>query len=152
MDNTEFMSNLAEAERVHGLSLERLETEGLPIDAIHAAWTRIYAQSQFVSGFNIWFDHKIVRGEFARLGYPIPFRDKPGICLMKAARQQIGTRVNLSRACELILGKSHEGAHDAAADVDATVELFRYFLRIGGLSIDEQPEARRAENEMGELS
>jgi DNA polymerase III epsilon subunit-like protein len=143
LDNPDFLENMEAAERIHNLPLERLKAEGIPIEIIQEAWQRMYAQSDFVSGYNVWFDHKIVRGELARLGQPIPFRDKQGICLMKAARMRLGKRVSLTKACELILGKSHRGAHDAAADVDATIGLFRHFLRIGGLDIELQPEARR---------
>lgn len=135
-----FMERAREAEAVHGISMERLEVEGRPIEAIYGVWSHLYDQADATCGYNIWFDHKIIRGEWARIGYPVPFRDKPGVCLMKGTKKHLGVAsIKLQSAVERILQKQHVGAHDAEADLSVSIELFTKLLGAGALVSEEQP-------------
>lgn len=155
LDNELFVKNMDQArEKAHGLTFERLEAEGRPIEDVADVWDNLYSGAEFVAGYNIWFDHKIARGELKRLGRPIPFRDKKGFCLMKAStdickipRMQPGGGnkfPKLAEAVEIILKRKHERAHDARGDLDATIELYQWFAKEGLIAPEDQPEARKA--------
>ena len=139
-----FTTNLASAEKIHGLSLGQMQSDGIPIAEAHVAWQDFYKASKFVCGYNVAFDHKVVRGEWKRLGHPIPFRDKQFMCLMKAARPLCGLKKNpkLGEAVQILLGKEHTTAHTAAGDVDVSIELYRYLKERDALVIEDQPEAK----------
>lgn len=145
LDDERFVGNMEQArEKAHGLTIERLQAEGIPLADAHARWNELYAKADLVCGYNVWFDHKIVRGEWRRLGHPIPFRDKQAICLMKAARPLCGLSKNpkLGEAVKILLGRDHTAAHTAGGDVDASIELFRHMQAREALVAEDQPEAK----------
>lgn len=144
LDNELFMNNLTGAEKIHGLSLEQLQNSGIPIAEAHAMWQDFYRVSQYFCAYSAPFDHKVIRGEWKRLGHPIPFREKQFMCLMKAARPLCGLKKNpkLSEAVRILLGKEHATAHTAAGDVDVSIELYRYLKERDALVIEDQPESK----------
>jgi DNA polymerase III subunit epsilon len=145
LDDERFVANMEQARvKAHGLTLEQLQADGIPIAEAHAVWQDFYRVSQFVCGYNVWFDHKIVRGEWKRLGHPTPFREKQAICLMKAARPLCGLSKNpkLGEAVQILLGKEHTTAHTAAGDVDVSIELFHYLKERNALVAEDQPESK----------
>lgn len=144
LDDERFVANMEEARiKAHGLTFEQLQ-HGIPIAHAHAKWQEFYTEAETVCGYNVWFDHKIVRGEWKRLGHPIPFREKQGICLMKASRPLCGLPKNpkLSEAVQILLGREHVSAHTAGGDVDASIELYRFLQARGALVAEDQPEAK----------
>lgn len=146
LDNDLFVKNMEEArENSHGLTFERLEAEGVPIETVREAWNKLYERGTYLCGFNTWFDHKIVRGEWKRLGHPIPFRQKQGICLMKASRPLCGLSKNpkLGEAVSILLDKVHDKAHDATGDVDVSIDLYRYLHERDLIVPEDQPESKR---------
>ena len=147
LEDPRFAQNMEQAKAIHGLSIEMLQAEGRQIVDLHMQWQDLYDKATYVAGYNVWFDHKIVRGEWKRIGHPIPFRDRQGICLMKASRKAIGGRnPKLAVAVETILGRQHENSHRSDADLAATVELFRVLHARGETAIDDQPEAKPAKD------
>lgn len=144
LDDDKFMTNFLNAQKIHGLTLDELNADGIPIAEAHAVWQDFYKVSQFVCGYNVSFDHKIVRGEWKRLGHPIPFRDKQFMCLMKAARPLCWLNKNpkLGEAVQILLGKEHTTAHSAAGDVDVSIELYRYLKERNALVAEDQPESK----------
>jgi DNA polymerase III epsilon subunit-like protein len=144
LDNEQFVKNMENAQQIHGLAIERLQTEGVPLMTAHDDWQRLYDKCQYFVAYSAPFDHKIVRGEWKRLGHPIPFREKQFMCLMKAARPLCGLNKNpkLGQAVQILLGKEHTTAHTAAGDVDVSIELHRYLKERDALVIEDQPEAK----------
>ena len=128
-------------DKAHGYNFEKLMDEGIPVVEAHQAFRELYDQCKLVSGFNVWFDHKIIRGEAKRLGYPIPFREKQAVCVMRASRSPCGLGKNpkLSEAVRILLGRRHDSAHSAGGDVAATVDLYRHLKPLGVLRIEDQP-------------
>jgi DNA polymerase III epsilon subunit-like protein len=149
LGNELFMDNLRKAQAVHGLSLERLEAEGEPIGFVRDMWNDLYSLASYTCGYNLWFDHKIVRGEWKRLGFPIPFREKQGICLMKAARAHLGLSKNikLADAVQRLLGIGHAAAHTADGDVAVSVLLFQHLLARNAIHAEDQPESKNKPQE-----
>jgi DNA polymerase III epsilon subunit-like protein len=145
LDDREFMASFEHASKVaHGLTVERLHDEGVPIAEIYGHWPGFYGEADVVCGFNVWFDHKILRGEWKRLGHPVPFREKQGICLMKAARPLCGLSKSpkLSEAVRILLDREHGTAHTADGDVDVSIDLYRYLLSRDALTREDQPGAK----------
>lgn len=150
-----FVKNMDGACKVHGLTFERLEAEGIPIEEAWSAWDRFYQQAGYVCGYNVWFDHKVARGEWKRLRHPIPFRDKQGICLMKGATEPCGIErkspgggfkfPKLSEAVQILLGREHVRAHDVESDLNAEIEIYRYLSPRKHLVPEDQPEAKAKE-------
>ncbi len=152
LDNEAFRKNMEGAEKFHGLTLERLEADGRPIEEVYEDWAKLYAEAEIMAAFNIMFDHKVMRGAWRRIGHEVPFRDKPWFCLMRAAtpicklppkRASPDFKYpKLSEAVEIILGRPHEKAHTAAGDLDSTIDLYRWFQAEKKVETFEQPEAR----------
>lgn len=155
LDNEAFRKNMEGAEKFHGLTLERLEQEGRPIEEVYEDWAKLYEEAQIIAAFNLQFDHKIIRGAWRRIGHEVPFRDKPWFCLMIASTPvcKIPSRrprtdddykfPKLAEAVEIILKREHERAHTAAGDLDSTIDLYRWFLTEKKVVTFEQFEAKK---------
>ena len=154
LDDPLFVNNMKSAsEKAHGLTFEQLEADGVLIDSVREEWNTLYARATYVCGFNVWFDHKIARGEWKRLGHPIPFREKQGICLMKGSTElcKIERKApgggfkfpKLGEAVKILLGKDHTRAHSAEGDLDVSLEIYRYLAERGLLVPEDQPEAKQ---------
>lgn len=147
-----FVENMAGAQKVHGLTFDRLMAEGKPIAEVHAQWKALYPQSQFFCSFVATFDHKILRGEWRRLKDDIPFRDRQFICLMHSSapivkNKEAAKQCSLKDAVKVLLHREHERAHEAGSDLDAAIEIYRALLPINGLIIEDQPEAKKKPTE-----
>lgn len=76
-----------------------------------------------LAGFNILrFDAPMLEAEFRRAGVPFSLDDR-AIVDVQAIYHRFSTR-RLEDAVRLYLGREHEGAHGAMADVLATLEIF----------------------------
>lgn len=128
---------------VHGISNARAQAEGIPIrdalDQFMALWDSV----GIVASYGMLFDTKLLRGERRRLSLPDRFGEKQEFCVLTAcgpvcriastkAMMAAGYRKNkppkLAEACEILLGRRHENAHTAMADVMVTVDLYRYLV------------------------
>ena len=144
LEDEAFVKNMQDAEAIHGISLEKMKAEGVPLMIAHDDWERLYSRCQYLVGYNIWHDWKVIRGEWRRIGQTVPFRDRQGICMMKAARKVLGGRnPKLSVAVEKILGREHNFAHRSDADLAATIDLFHALGQRGQVEIDDQPESKQ---------
>ena len=110
------------AQRVHGISMEKLENE--PLFVSEAAEIReIFSNAEGFMGYNVGFDISVIQAEFERSG--VPQLDLNNVAIYDA--YLIWTKNegrSLSHAVERFLGKPMEGAHDALADITATVNVF----------------------------
>lgn len=146
LDDPKFQENMEQARiKAHGLTFEQLMDEGRPIREVHEIWRTYYNGATTVGAFNLWFDHKIVRGEWRRLGDDIPFRHKEGIELMRLAAPLCGknVRVSLNDACKILLGRIREGAHHAGVDVKDAHDIYLHLYAKGLIKSEPQPEAKR---------
>ena len=114
------------AERVHGLSMEKLQNE--PLFRSEAANIReIFSKAEGIMGYNVGFDISVIQAEFERAG--VPPLDLSNVAIYDA--YLIWTKHegrSLSHAVERFLGKPMEDAHDALADITATVNVFDKML------------------------
>ena len=132
----------AEASAINGLTNERLNAEGQPIDYVmnifhHAAIGRTLV------AHNLQFDTKIARGEFRRLSGEfeiMAIRWLRGICTMRSLVEacaiphpsRSGYKYpRLGEACAKLLGGELIGAHHALADAKACLRLLRYMVAHG---------------------
>ncbi len=133
------------SERVHGISTQRAQEQGMPLEYVLTAFEEALAQSAFIVGHNLDFDIHIVGAEFIRKGKASPL----------TAMKQIDTQIETTEFCALPGGRSgkfkypkltelHETlfaegfgeAHNASADVAATARVFLEILRRQILPID----------------
>ena len=138
------------AERVHGISTQLAQEQGMPLAYILTAFEEALAQSKFLVGHNVDFDINIIGAEFIRKGKPSPL----------AAMKKIDTQIETTEFCALPGGRSgkfkypkltelHEilfaenfgEVHNASADVAATARVFleimrRQILPIGKTGLD----------------
>jgi DNA polymerase-3 subunit epsilon len=130
----------------NGLHQERLEAEGTPIADALDEFLVLLDQAAVLASYGILFDTKMLRGDLRRLGKPDLFGTKAEFCVMREATKQCklaptaamsatgrnwSKTAKLSEACEILLGRPHEGAHSALADTLTTVELYRMFAAKG---------------------
>jgi len=135
--------------RLHGISQERALAEGVPeIDAARAFY-RMARAADRVSGFSVDFDIRILRIAMKRAGIPddaleafsgmvkekkhdvkrqcTPVCKIPPSHKMMAAGRKTGFKEpTLIEAVKIILGEDFPDAHDARADVLATIRLYRH--------------------------
>jgi DNA polymerase-3 subunit epsilon len=134
--------------RVHGLTVERLAKEGRPIHDVLNNFMVAWELCDRITGYNLAFDLKMLRGELRRDGRPDRHADKPEICCMQAsaplcriaptdrmlaAGYRRSKMPKLAEAYQLLLGKPYIGAHNALTDAQAVVELYRWMHAQGKL-------------------
>lgn len=132
------------AARVHGITTEIALKEGAPLSEVLLAFQESVKQARFIVGHNIEFDTKIVGAEFLRTAIEshIMTMDQLDTCTeLTAAYCQLpggrGGRFKLPNLGELYQKLFSEGfsdAHNAMADVNATVRCFLELMRLGVLT------------------
>ena len=81
---------------------------------------------------NLAFDRKILRFELERLDKMTKFPWPPKhICTVEIGQSVWGKRRKLVDLYEEITGEVHKGAHRATADVEALIEVFKWFRKEG---------------------
>ena len=127
-----------EATAVHGITDEMVS--GLAPFASYAKALYEFFSEGILAGYNIKaFDIPLLSEEFARCGYTWPL---PGMKIVDAYKIfSIKERRDLTYAVKFYTGEEFKGAHDAEADVDATInvlagQLSRY-PDLKAMSIDE---------------
>lgn len=128
-----------EAARVHGITTERAQAEGIALaEALDEVLPRI-EQAEVVIAHNISFDEKILGAECLRQGRPHPLLRKKTRCTMREATDfcalpgYYGFKYpNLTELHRKLFNKAFADAHDALADVRACKAAF-YELRSRGV-------------------
>lgn len=136
----------AEAAELNGLTMERLEREGVPISEALKTYAGAISENRISVAHNHQFDGKCMRAAFRRKGMPDLFEETLNICTMRAltdvcqipyANGRKGFKFpKLSEACEFF-GIEHQGQHSAYGDAMAVLNLMRRMKEIGVL-----PEAK----------
>ncbi len=128
-----------DAERVHGISTELAQQEGIPLNEVLEKFNEALAKSAFVVGQNVDFDRNIMGAEFYRRGVASPLQELPvldtctevtaELCKIPGGR---GGKFKLPTLTELhqhLFHESFEEAHNATADVEATTRCFLELVR-----------------------
>ncbi|MCX6180706.1 MAG: DNA polymerase III subunit alpha [Bacteroidetes bacterium] len=130
-----------DAERVHGISTELAEEQGVDLLMVLEDFNRALSLCKFVVGQNLGFDLKIMGCELHRKNVQSPLLEKPVLdtcteltaemCQLPGGR---GGKFKLPTLTELhfhLFQQKFEEAHNATADVEATTRCFFELLRLG---------------------
>src|SRR5690606_13851673 len=103
-------------------------------------FSEVLKKSKIVAGHNIDFDYKIVGAEFLRQGlddslHAIPSADTMEIgteyCQLGGGKNGRFKSPKLVELYDKLFGEKFDEAHNAAADVNATAQIFFEMMRIG---------------------
>lgn len=135
-----------EAAAINGLTNERLENEGVPVDVPLGIVVEAIAEGRVLVAHNLQFDTKIMRGELRRRDLPdIGMQASAGICTMRGLTDACGIPhpsrsgfkfPRLHEAGRILLGREFQHAHDAVADAKACLWLLRVMWTRGMLNCE----------------
>lgn len=132
-----------EAARVHGITQERAERDGVPIEEALKNFEAIAAGAEEIVAFNMDFDAMVLRIESHVYSRPIKVPPVERFCAMRAATNpcQIPKMrrgkfcgykwPKLEEAHDKLIGKPLEGAHDALADARGAMRVWRKLRTLG---------------------
>jgi DNA polymerase-3 subunit alpha len=128
-----------DAERIHGISTELAEAEGIPLAEVLEKFNIALSKTKFIVGQNLGFDINIMGCEFYRMGVESPMSSMPILdtctevtaTLLKLPGGR-GGKFKLPTLTELhqyLFNKPFAEAHNATADVEATTRCFFELIR-----------------------
>jgi len=122
------------AEKVHGISTQRAEAEGRPLNEVFDLFSKDLEKSELIIGHNIIdFDVKIVGSEFLRAGRENTIAEKEALDTQLASTEYCaipggrGGQFKWPTLIELhkkLFGEGFGDAHDAAYDVSANARCY----------------------------
>lgn len=128
-----------DAERIHGISTELAQKEGITIDEVLQKFTIALSKAKFVVGQNVGFDLNIMGAEYFRKQQNSPLAEMPLLDTCTEITANLlqlpggrGGRFKLPTLTELHEYLFHEPfaeAHNATADVEATTRCFLELIR-----------------------
>jgi DNA polymerase-3 subunit alpha len=128
-----------DSERIHGISTELAEAEGVPLEVVAQEFAAVLERSTFVVGQNVDFDINIMGCEFYRLGMDTLLTKLPvldtctettaELCKIPGGRGGKFKLPTLTELHQFLFGQAFEEAHNATADVEATTRCFLELLR-----------------------
>jgi DNA polymerase III epsilon subunit-like protein len=133
----------SDAAAVHGITTERAQREGQPLDTVMEEFMNDVQLAASVVGHNIDFDMHIVGAELYRLDMDYDLlMDKPCTCTMKSSTDFCAIPnpnpyfggykwPSLQELYCKLFGHEFSDAHDALADITATKECFFELKRRG---------------------
>src|SRR5690606_7077420 len=128
------------ATRIHGISTKMAHELGRNLGEVLLEFQQVLERAEVVAGHNIDFDYKIAGAEFFRLDIQNNLLEKPAADTMELGTPfcQLGGGKNgrykspkLEELYEKLYGNRFDEAHNAAADVNATAQVFFEMIRIG---------------------
>ena len=136
----------SEATRIHGISQARALRVGRGLDEVLDEFLEAADKPDTVLvAHNLAYDFGVVGAELVRTNRPLRFLDIPGICTMMSTtglcrlpRPGGGFGYKWPTLEELhlyVFGRSYEGAHDAARDLEACARSFFKLLGAGHYSL-----------------
>ena len=133
-----------DAERIHGISTELAEEQGVDLSFVLRDFNRALSLCKFVVGQNLGFDLNIMGCELHRKAVDSKLAQLPvldtcteitaTLCQLPGGR---GGKFKLPTLTELhfhLFGQKFEEAHNATADVEATTRCFFELLRLGSFT------------------
>ncbi len=128
------------ATRIHGISTKMAHAEGRDLQEVLLEFQEVLKKAEVVAGHNIEFDYNIVGAEFHRKQMDNVLAQIPSADTMQLGTDfcQLGGGKNgkykspkLSELFEKLYQHQFDEAHNAAADVNATAQVFFEMMRIG---------------------
>lgn len=124
-----------QAQAVHGLTKEFIDANGVYFKELAPEFFKMIEDADLLTYNGNTFDIKFLNEECKRWGLPLPIVGKNFYDAF-AMECRFHPR-NLSAVYKTYTGKDLEGAHDALADVHATIDVFRHQLQTQGVTFDE---------------
>ena len=128
-----------DAEKVHGISTELAQKEGIPLVEMVEKFNQALAKAKFIVGQNVGFDLNIMGAEFYRLGMESPLSSMPVLDTCTEVTANLlklpggrGGRFKLPTLTELhqyLFNQPFAEAHNATADVEATTRCFLELIK-----------------------
>jgi DNA polymerase-3 subunit alpha len=128
------------AEKIHGISTERAENEGLPLRLVLKEFNKALEAAHVVAGHNLEFDNNIVGAEFLRMDMQTTLFDRRMVdtipvstqyCQLPGGKGGAYKWPTLEELHVKLFNEKFEAAHNASADVQATTRCFLELIRIG---------------------
>jgi DNA polymerase-3 subunit alpha len=136
-----------DAERIHGISTELAEAQGIPLLEVLEKFNTALAKAKYIVGQNVGFDVNIMGCEFYRLGINSPMVSMPVLDTCTEVTAELlklpggrGGKFKLPTLTELhsyLFNKPFAEAHNATADVEATTRCFLELIRRGVFTKEE---------------
>ena len=132
------------AAKIHGITTAMAMAQGVSIrTALARFWEHCQnAAVNLVAGHNISFDDKIVRAEFHRLKWPDHLEGRTRVCTMMTSTKYCNLPGNygpkwpkLQELHKKLFKEEFTEAHNAAADIQATVRCFFELRRLGVIKL-----------------
>ena len=127
-----------DAAKVHRITTDRAYNEGADLEEVLRGFNELIKETKYLVAHNISFDEKIVGAEFVRKRIKTDLHRKPQLCTMHSSTDfcripgPYGYKwPKLSELHYKLFGENFEEAHDAAADINATVKCFWELKKIG---------------------
>ncbi len=132
--------------KVHGITTERANKQGVPLDFVLKEFNTVLQQTQFVVGHNISFDNSIIGAEFHRKNIETTLFSKSTLdtknegtayCAIPGGKGGGYKWPKLGELHEKLFDEKFDQAHNAAADVEATARCFLELIRLKVISADQ---------------
>lgn len=127
-----------EVSKVHGITTEKAITSGVDLKLALAQFTNALKQADYLVAHNIAFDEKIMGAELLRSGMQDLFENATKICTMKSSTDYCKIKgpygykwPTLQQLHSTLFGLGFGNAHNASADVEATVKCFFELKSLG---------------------
>jgi DNA polymerase-3 subunit epsilon len=121
------------AQKVHGISMADLEHEH-PFASYAADIAAVFSSATVLVGYNVSFDLGMLAAEFQRIGRSLDLAGKHIVDPLQLWRRMEPR--DLPAAHQRFVGRPHEGAHQATADVAATGRVLLGMLRAWAIDDD----------------
>lgn len=142
-----------DAEKIHGISTELAEKEGIPLAEMLKYFNEALSKTKFVVGQNVGFDINILGAEFYRNNISTKLAELPvldtctehtaNLCQIPGGRGGKFKLPTLTELHEHLFNEPFEEAHNATADVEATTRCFLELVRrkeFNAKELDVQPD------------
>ncbi|MCG2792496.1 MAG: DNA polymerase III subunit alpha [Weeksellaceae bacterium] len=133
------------ASRIHGITTKIANEEGRDLEEVLIEFSKALENVRVVSGHNVEFDYKIVGAEFFRKNITDNLQEKPkadtmilgtDFCQIAGGKNGKFKSPKLAELYEKLYSEKFDEAHNAAADVNATAQVFFEMMRIGIIPAD----------------
>ena len=129
-----------DAEKVHGISTELAQEQGVPLDEVLDKFNEVLGRTKFIVGQNVKFDLNIMGAEFVRGDIANQLQELPvldtctehtaELCKIPGGRGGKFKLPTLTELHEYLFNEPFVEAHNATADVEATTRCFLELVRL----------------------